>query len=159
MSKDQALTDGMVPERVANVLLIDDRRADVELTRVYLQVRDRMRFNLLVAHGGTEALGLMRQAVGRGETIDLLLVDINMPGMDGFELLETVGHDPALKEIAVIMCTGSSYDQDQARARALGAAGYMVKPASLAQLKPVLADIPVLRLDDEAGDVRLMRAA
>jgi CheY-like chemotaxis protein len=151
--------DQVPPERTANVLLIDDRRADVELTRVYLQVRDRMRFNLMVAHGAVEALAVMRRTIAGGDAIDLLLVDINMPGMDGFELLETVGHDPDLKQIAVVMCTGSSFDQDQARARAMGAAGYMVKPASLAQLKPVLADIPALRLDDEAGGVRLTRAA
>ncbi|MFT4076208.1 MAG: response regulator [Asticcacaulis sp.] len=146
-------------ERIANVLLIDDRRADVELTRVYLQVRDRLQFNLLVANGAKEALSVLQAAAHRGESIDLLLVDINMPGMDGFELLEALRRDPALKHISVVMCTGSTYDQDLARARALGAAGYMVKPASLAQLRPMLPDMPALRLlDDEVG-IRLLRAA
>lgn len=144
---------------LANVLLIDDRKADVELARVFLQVRDKMQFNLKVANGAKEALETLKQAVAAGEVIDLLLLDINMPGMDGFELLEAVRKDAALKHIAVVMCTGSTYDQDQARAKALGAAGYMVKPASLAQLRPMMMDIPALTLHDEGEGVRLMRAA
>jgi len=82
-----------------------------------------------------------------------------MPGMDGFELLEAVRRNATLKHIAVVMCTGSTYDQDQARAKALGAAGYMVKPASLAQLRPMLTAIPSLRLEPEGEGVRLLRAA
>jgi CheY-like chemotaxis protein len=144
---------------LANVLLIDDRKADVELARVFLQVRDKMQFNLKVANGAKEALEILKQAVAGGEAVDLLLLDINMPGMDGFELLEEIRKDEALKHIAVVMCTGSTYDQDQARAQALGAAGYMVKPASLAQLRPMLTGIPALKLDLEGENVRLLRAA
>lgn len=147
------------PETIANVLLVDDRKADVELARVYLQVRDRLQFNLLVAHGAREALEMLRAAHASGQVVDLLLVDINMPGMDGFELLEAVRRDPALYSIAVVMCTGSTYDQDMARARELGAAGYMVKPASVVQLRTMLADIPDLWLADDETGLRLLRAA
>lgn len=146
-------------QALANVLLIDDRKADVELARVFLQVRDKMQFNLKVANGAKEALEMLKQAVTSDEVVDLLLLDINMPGMDGFELLEAVRKDASLKHIAVVMCTGSTYDQDQARAQALGAAGYMVKPASLAQLRPMLTAIPALKLDMEGENVRLLRAA
>lgn len=148
-----------LPQSLANVLLIDDRKADVELARVFLQVRDKMQFNLKVASGAKEALEMLKHAVASGEVVDLLLLDINMPGMDGFELLEAVRRDAALKHIAVVMCTGSTYDQDQARAQALGAAGYMVKPASLAQLRPMMTAIPALKLDLEGENVRLLRAA
>jgi CheY-like chemotaxis protein len=144
---------------LANVLLIDDRKADIELARVFLQVRDRMQFNLKIANGAKEALDMLKQAVAHGEMIDLLLLDINMPGMDGFELLEEIRKDEALRHVAVVMCTGSTYDQDQSRARALGAAGYMVKPASLEQLRPMLTAIPTLKLDSADEGVRLMRAA
>lgn len=153
------LTDAPAPNKLANVLLIDDRKADIELARVFLQVRDRLQFNLKVANGAKEALDMLRQAVTPDQTVDLLLLDINMPGMDGFELLEQIRQDKTLRDMAVVMCTGSTYDQDQARAQALGAAGYMVKPASLAQLKPMLMDIPTLTLDCEGEDIRLMRAA
>ena len=158
MSTDALKTDQPALP-LANVLLIDDRKADIELARVFLQVRDRMQFNLKGAHGAREALEMLEQTVILGEAIDLLLLDINMPGMDGFELLEAVRRDAALKHLAVVMCTGSTYDQDQGRAKALGAAGYMVKPASLAQLRPMLIAIPTLKLESEGEEVRLLRAA
>lgn len=157
--RTDALTDPLPSEHLATVLLIDDRKADVELARVFLQVRDRLQFNLKVANGAKEALEMLKQAVTRGEMVDLLLLDINMPGMDGFELLEEIRKDEALMQIAVVMCTGSTYDQDQTRAHALGAAGYMVKPASLAQLKPMLTNISALKLDLVGENVRLLRAA
>ena len=145
--------------RLANVLLVDDREADVELTRVFLQVRDKCEFNLTVARGGQEALDALRQAQSRGEGYDLLLLDINMPGMDGFEMMEEMARDAAICQTAVVMCSGSTYEDDLRRATELGAAGYMVKPASMAQLKPMIATIPALKLD-QAGDAsRLLRAA
>ena len=145
--------------RLAKVLLVDDREADVELTRVFLQVRDKCEFNLSVARGGQEALEVLRQAQSRGDGYDLLLLDINMPGMDGFEMLEEMARDQSISQTAVVMCSGSTYDDDLRRAAELGAAGYMVKPASLAQLKPMIASIPSLKLDQAGEASRLLRAA
>ncbi|MDV6332921.1 hybrid sensor histidine kinase/response regulator [Asticcacaulis sp. 201] len=159
MTQDTLAIDSSAHEKLANVLLVDDRKSDVELTRVFLQVRDKMKFNLSVANGAREALEALKQARSRDEKIDLLLLDINMPGMDGFEMLEKLQADESLKHVAVIMCTGSTYDQDQMRARELGASGYMVKPASLAQLKPMLEAIPALKLQGDGESVQLMRAA
>ncbi|MEI9906445.1 MAG: hypothetical protein WDN06_22995 [Asticcacaulis sp.] len=59
----------------------------------------------------------------------------------------------------MVMCTGSTYDKDIARARELGATGYMVKPASLDQLRPMLADMPALTLEGNGPPRRLLRAA
>ncbi len=145
--------------RLANVLLVDDREADVELTRVLLQVRDRLRFNLHIAHGGREALEMLRRTAERGEAIDLMLLDINMPGMSGFEMLEELRQDSGLRDTTVVMCSGSTYHDDLSRAQALGAAGYMVKPPSLEQLKPMLATMPDLHLQQDGADNRLVRAA
>ena len=143
--------------RLANVLLVDDREADVELTRVLLQVRDRLQCNLLVARGGQEALDTVRATQARGDRIDLLLLDINMPGMDGFEMLEKLRADSAISRVAVVMCSGSTYDDDLQRAQKLGASGYMVKPPSLEQLIPMLAGIPDLHLDRDGSAARLLR--
>ncbi|WP_157405665.1 response regulator [Asticcacaulis benevestitus] len=145
------------PEILANVLLVDDRRADIELTRVFLQVRDKIQFNMSVAHSAREALEALKQVHERGERVDLLLLDINMPGMDGFEMLACLRDDETLNKVAVIMCTGSTCDLDQSRARELGASGYMVKPASLTQLKTILATLTTLRLTHTGEAVRLTR--
>lgn len=154
-----ALNTDTSGRRLANVLLVDDREADVELTRVFLQVRDKCEFNLSVARGGQEALDALRQAHNRGDDYDLLLLDINMPGMDGFEMLEQMARDTAISQTVVVMCSGSTYEDDLRRASDLGAAGYMIKPASLAQLKPMIAAIPSLKLDQAGEASRLLRAA
>ncbi len=149
----------MPPVSLANVLLVDDREADVELTRVFLKVRDKMEFNLSVARGGQEALDMLDRANDDGNPIDMVLLDINMPGMDGFETLERLRAHAAHGDTVVVMCTGSTYDKDIARARELGATGYMVKPASLDQLRPMLADMPALTLEGNGPPRRLLRAA
>ena len=141
---------------LARVLLVDDREADLELTRVLLRDRDKIECELVLARSGKEALDILMQAQADSRAFDLVLLDINMPGMDGFETLERIRREahPA----AVVMCTGSTYDRDVEQARELGAAGYMVKPASLAQLRPMIDHIPSIRWESE-GSSRLIKAA
>jgi signal transduction histidine kinase/ActR/RegA family two-component response regulator len=159
MAANQAplLAEKAGTDALARVLLVDDREADLELTRVFLRVRDKIEFDLSVARSGKEALTMMRQARSIGAAYDLILLDINMPGMDGFEMLRALRGEN--DETAVVMCTGSTYDRDIEQARELGAAGYVVKPASLAQLRPVVDKIPALCWQDEGAAARLMRAA
>jgi two-component system CheB/CheR fusion protein len=145
--------------RLANVLLVDDREADIELTRVLLRDRDKIDFNLSVARGGAEALKYLAEAQARDEAVDLILLDINMPGMDGFETLMRVRQDDALKRTPVVMCTGSTYDKDMERAEALGAAGYMLKPPSLAQLRPMMDHLDGLQLSTEGAREQLVRVS
>lgn len=144
---------------LAHVLLVDDREADIELTRILLRDRDKAEFDLTVARSGSEALDVLRKARLSGERFDLILLDINMPGMDGFETLEALRREGDFADMAVVMCTGSTQDCDQEQARKLGAAGYMVKPASLAQLRPMLDAVPALRWQDNGPAARLLRVA
>lgn len=144
---------------LARVLLVDDREADIELTRVFLRDRDKAEFDLTVARSGSEALDILRKASAGVGRYDLILLDINMPGMDGFETLEAMRRDEDFGDTTVIMCTGSSQDSDQEQARKLGAAGYMLKPASLAQLRPMLEAVPAFRWEDQGKAARLLRVA
>ncbi len=84
---------------------------------------------------------------------------INMPGMDGFELLERMRGDEPLSRVAVVMCTGSEYEKDRERARALGTVGYLVKPPQFDELRPLLEHVPALHLSREDGGYALRRAA
>lgn len=156
----QPMEERMVGSQdLARVLLVDDREADLELTRILLRDRDKFECNLATARSGAEALDLMKRATDAGKIFDLILLDINMPGMDGFELLEAMRSDDALSDIAVVMCTGSTYDKDQERAQTLGAKGYMVKPPSLAQLRPMVEAIPELSLESDGTASKLRRVA
>ena len=158
-SPDDGVAIRLPNGKLANVLLVDDRESDIELTRVLLRDRDKIDFNLSVARGGAEALKRLAEAHASDEAIDLILLDINMPGMDGFETLSRLRADEVLKGTAVVMCTGSTYDRDMERAERLGAAGYMLKPPSLEQLKPIMSSLSGLHLCPEGPRQQLLRTA
>src|SRR5690606_26198812 len=101
---------------------------------------------------------VMRREQQQGGDIDLMLLDINMPHMNGFEVLEDMRNDPRLAHIPVIMCTGSKYGPDRQRAMQLGALDYLEKPPFFDQLRPVLERIEGLELYSmEDGGCRLVR--
>jgi len=142
---------------LANVLLVDDSRADVEMTRFRLIERSGLHCNFMVAHDAEEALATLRTRVAQQPQIDLMLVDINMPEMDGFELLEQMRKDATLKNIVVVMCSGSNYDKDMIRARELGAAGYLTKPIEFSRLKSMIEQSADFRLFPESNGYSLLR--
>ncbi len=172
LSGAAAPSDGMghpspseVPEptesvATANVLLVDDREADILLTRAFLSGPKGMRCNFLIANDGQEGLAAMRNPSRKYDPIDLILLDINMPVMNGFEMLEAVIQDTDLMRIPVVMCSGSTWDKDKERARELGATGFLTKPALLRDLRPIIAKSSGIRLVDQAGGLpMLMRTA
>jgi two-component system chemotaxis response regulator CheY len=82
------------------------------------------------AEDGAEALSLLR-----AQRFDFVVSDINMPNMDGFELLEAIKADAALRHLPVLMVTAEARKEDIVRAARQGAAGYIVKPFSKATLE------------------------
>jgi len=145
---------------MANVLVVDDRPDDILYTRLLLTGRIGMDCNLLVANDAGEGLAEIRNRAGKGDPIDLVLLDINMPVMNGFEMLELMGADAELREIPVVMCSGSTLEKDKQRARALGAIGLLTKPVRLEQLRPMIAKSGGMCLTpDAAGKPTLMRIA
>jgi CheY-like chemotaxis protein len=114
--------------------------------------------NLKEARDGKEALQVLKDAASGEDKIDLMLLDINMPTMDGFELLTRVRADNNLKHLPVVMCSGSNYEKDQNRAYELGAIGCLVKPPSWDALKAMLGGIATLCLHSREDGELLMRA-
>ncbi len=145
---------------IANVLLVDDRDDDILFTRRFLTGPVGMRCNFLVAHDGKEGLSAIRDRVGKCDAVDLVLVDINMPVMDGFAMLEVMSKDAALSRIPVVMCSGSTREKDKERSRVLGAIGYLAKPVRFDHLAPVIALASSLCLaPGDAGKPTLTRVA
>jgi signal transduction histidine kinase len=145
--------------RMAEVLLVDDSPADVQLLKIKLMRREKVSFNLHLASNGHEALRLLeeRSTGGHDPLIDLMLLDINMPIMDGFEVLEALAADDRLKRIPVCILSTSSDEDDMQRAKSLGARGYMIKPPTLQQLQRALDDIGSLNLQP-CGDALILYA-
>ena len=82
------------------------------------------------AEDGVVALGMLKAA-----NFDFVVTDINMPNMNGFDLLKAVKSDDSLKHIPVLMVTAEARKEDIVRAAQEGAAGYIVKPFSKATLE------------------------
>jgi CheY-like chemotaxis protein len=124
------------------ILLVEDNPGDVRLTREAL--RDgKVRNNLKVARDGVEALAMLR---GEGEHAgmtrpDLILLDLNMPRMDGREVLRELKKDPQLRVIPVVVLTTSKADEDILRTYELNANCYITKPVDLAQFIHVVRSI------------------
>ncbi|HYN62151.1 MAG TPA: response regulator [Rubrivivax sp.] len=82
------------------------------------------------AEDGVVALGMLKT-----QRFDFVVSDINMPNMDGFELLAAIKADDALRHLPVLMVTAEARKEDIVRAAQSGASGYIVKPFSKATLE------------------------
>jgi two-component system, chemotaxis family, chemotaxis protein CheY len=73
--------------------------------------------------------------------IDMILVDINMPVMDGLKLVSLVRQDPKIKHLPVVIITTEGAEEDRSRGLALGANAYLVKPIQASQLIKTISDV------------------
>ena len=110
----------------ATVLIIDD---EIHIRRLTARVLEMAGYRVIEAASGTQALRLIQETQP-----DVITCDISMPGMSGFEVLETIKSQPATAEIPVIMLTAIGQEKDAARATELGAVGYITKPFSSTNL-------------------------
>lgn len=118
----------------AHILLIDDNDMDVELALDAFR-EARLSNQVAVARSGQEALdrlfGRTRQPDGARHPLpDLILLDIKMPGIDGFEVLRQIKGAPILRRIPVVILTSSREEGDRAMTYDTGANSYLVKPVS-----------------------------
>jgi len=102
------------------ILVVDDDREVVRLIRAYLE---QAGFEVLAAHDGDTAVHVIRR-----ERPDLLLLDLMLPGRDGWEITRLVRGDPALAHIPIIMLTARVDDTDKIVGLELGADDYVTKP-------------------------------
>jgi two-component system, chemotaxis family, response regulator Rcp1 len=125
-----------------DVLLVDDSPEDVRLTREALK-GSRFRIHLKVATNGEEALAVLRHQGRHANTAppNLVLLDLNMPRMDGFETLAVIKQDAALKCIPVVILTTSDSESDVLRTYELQANAYVMKPAHVDQFESTMKAI------------------
>ncbi len=111
---------------MSRVLVVDDEISIVRLIQVNLE---RHGYQVETANNGVEALEKIRQ-----KRPDLLVSDVMMPEMDGFELLTSIRRDPALMDLPVIMLTAKAQDADVFKGYQLQADMYLAKPFNPAEL-------------------------
>ena len=127
------------------VLLVDDNADDVVLmTRAFRATA--ITAPLKVVHDGAAAIAYLS---GTGEYADraahplpaLMLLDLKMPRVSGFDVLKWLRQQPALKRLPVVVLTSSSQETDVNRAYDLGANSYVVKPSGVQQIAQVAREI------------------
>ena len=106
------------------VLIVDDDERNRYALSSYL---DMLEMKVITANDGESALNILRS----GKTIDLILLDIMMPVMDGYEMLRLLRSDASLKEIPVIAVTARAMKGDDLKCLEAGATDYIAKPIDL----------------------------
>ncbi len=105
-----------------NLLVVDDCRTTRKLISYLMKGGE---FNITQAENGLDAL----EKLARNE-VDLVMTDMNMPQMDGIELIKSMKEDSAYKGIPIIMLTTESDDEERERGLKTGASSYLTKPVS-----------------------------
>lgn len=104
---------------MTKILLVED---DAVISEMYANKFKDEGFEILLAKDGEEALVRALEAAP-----DLILMDVVLPKMDGFEVLRKIRENPGLKNIRIVFLTNSAEKEDVARGMALGAEAYIVK--------------------------------
>ena len=114
------------------ILVIEDNEMNMKLMRAVLKTGH---YRMLEAMDAETGLRLVRE-----HHPDLILMDIQLPGMDGLSATKIIKADPDLKDIPIFALTGFAMESDKEKASDIGFAGYIVKPFSVKGLLATLAD-------------------
>ena len=116
----------------ARILVVEDNRDNRELL---VKVLKRKGYTVLEAESGEEAL-----ALAEAEAPDLILMDLNLCGMDGFEATRRLKADPRLRRVPVVAITAYAMVGDRERALEAGCDGYIPKPVDVRRLPEQVAE-------------------
>jgi CheY-like chemotaxis protein len=136
-----------VPDQLLHVLLVEDNARDVELTlRAFRKAR--LKNPVHVVRDGAEALDFLfakgPSASRRGHGVPgLILLDLNLPKINGLEVLRSVKASELTRHIPVVVLTVSSHGRDIAECRRLGAESYIVKPVGFQNFSDVTPLVPL----------------
>jgi chemotaxis family two-component system response regulator Rcp1 len=125
-----------------DVLLVEDSPGDVRLTQEAFRDANRA-VRLHVASDGVEAMAFLRQSDGHENAPrpDLILLDLNLPKMDGRQVLANIKADGSLRSIPTVILTTSEAEADIARSYDLQANCYLSKPVELEQFEELVKSI------------------
>jgi two-component system sensor histidine kinase/response regulator len=124
--------------RSVKVLVVDDNRTNRRILEGMLQ---RWEMNSTSVEGGDEALAEVSKAQIAGKPYQLILTDMHMPLMDGFELVERIRHRPELSAPTIMMLTSAGHRGDSERCRELGITAYLLKPIRKSELREAIARV------------------
>jgi CheY-like chemotaxis protein len=128
--------------RCIEILLVEDNLGDILLTREAFR-KSKLANHVMVAEDGEQALAMLRRESGFQDLPrpDLILLDLNLPRLDGGEVLQQIKNDSRLRDIPVVILSGSHAQMEVARSYALHANAHIVKPVNFQRLQEIIATI------------------
>ncbi len=114
------------------ILIVDDNQANLKLARVVLSTEGYL---VQTATNAAEALKVLEEFAPR-----LILMDIQLPGINGLELTQKLKSDPRWRSVVIIAFTAYAMKGDEEKAKAAGCDGYLTKPSSIKTLGKVVGD-------------------
>jgi len=118
---------------VRKILVVDDSPTDRQFM---LETLAKKGYQVVTAENGEDAIGK-----AKSELPDLILMDVVMPGLNGYQATRQITRDDATKHIPVIMCTSKSADTDKIWGMRQGANDYLIKPIDAGQLLAKIAQL------------------
>ncbi len=137
---------------LARVLAIDDNLTN---RTVLTHMVEGFGCKIETVSSGAKGLEVLRQAVRAGNPFDIVLLDMQMPGMDGEQTAQAIRSDPSLKQAKIIILTSMGMRGDAARLEALGCSAYLLKPVKQQMLREAL--IAVLSQNEQEGQQLVTR--
>lgn len=123
---------------IKDILLVDDSRTELHFVSSLLIKRG---YSVRTAENGTQAMRQLEEQVP-----DLIMMDVVMPGQNGFQLTRTITRDPRYAGVPVIMCSSKNQETDKVWGLRQGACDYIVKPVNAEELSA-----KILALDQRAA--------
>lgn len=117
------------------ILIVDDEPDILNLTQRFLKTEN---YKIITSSNGKEALKIIEN---KYSNIDLILLDVMMPGQSGFEVLRILKNNENFRKILVILFTVKSFKEDIEKGKTLGADGYITKPFSGKELITYVKEI------------------
>jgi len=133
------------------VLVVDDNRTNRRILEGMLK---RWGMKSTLVEGGDQALGELSAAHDAGEPFQLILLDMHMPKMDGFQLVERIRLRPGLSTATIMMLTSAGHRGDAEHCNALGISAYLLKPIRQSELREAIAR--VLGAKEQRGAIPLI---
>lgn len=130
------------PEERRQVVLVADDSTTVRKF-VSFSLRTQQHMDVITAEDGMDALEKMSQT----DRINLLIVDLNMPNMDGFELIENVRKSDRYKDIPIIILSSERGEESKRRGKAVGADAYVEKPFDAKKIQYEVSKFLVVHTD------------
>ncbi len=113
-----------------NVMVVEDNEKNRKLMRVILKAKG---YNVVEAATGEEALGILKN-----QKPDIILMDIQLPGIDGITLIKQIKTDAATKDIPILAVTAYAMKGDEQKIMAAGSDGYLSKPINTQELPAII---------------------